>query len=681
MSSFSMLSARTPDTKSPSNDDLFTPERMWQMGRISDSRLSPDAKHVLYCVTRYSVEENRGTSVIHVMDISGNNDTALTTRDDSASSPSWSSDGKAVYFLSERSGSSQLWKMDLATKAYGQITDVKDGIEAYGVSPDGAKAYYVRTVHVKDFKSSDVYKDMPSSRARVYDDLMCRHWKYWEEGNYRHIFLVPIVDGKAGSETDVTGSDAAWDTPTAPYFDAQEISWSPDSRFIAYTCKPLTGTEYALSTDSDIFLYDTLNGTTRNINKGEGEEFVGYDKYPVFSPDCSKVAFQSMRRPGNESDKSRLYVYDLKNGTFKDLTAKFDHSAGNVAWADNDLMYFISAVEGTYQIHRVRYSNARVEAVTSGDHDINAFTFSNGRIVAELTTLSSATELYTAGTKNGRIERISDENGDIYGSVKMGNVEKRWIDTSDGKKMLAWVVLPPHFDPAKKYPALLFCEGGPQNTVSQFWSYRWNFQLMAAQGYVVVAPNRRGCPSFGTEWLDQISGDYSGQNIRDYLSAIDSVAAEPWCDSDRLGCVGASYGGYSVFYLAGHHGKRFKAFIAHCGIFNLESMFGQTEELYFVNRDLGGPYWDKANAVAQRSYAASPHRFVDKWDTPILIVTGEYDYRIPYTQSLEAFTAARLHGIPARLLEFEDEGHQVFKPQNSIVWNREFFSWLDRYLK
>ena len=322
-----------------------------------------------------------------------------------------------------------------------------------------------------------------------------------------------------------------------------------------------------------------------------------------------------------------------------------------------------------------------MEVITRGDHDINAFTMAGERIAAEMCTISMATEFFEINPEDGSLAQISAINKSVYDNIRMGEVQKRWVKTTDGKQMLTWVILPPDFDPSQKYPVLLYCQGGPQSVVSQFWSYRWNFQLMAAQGYIVVAPNRRGLPSFGQEWLDQISGDYSGQNIRDYLSASDDVAREPWADRERMGCVGASYGGYSVYFLAGCHEKRFKAFISHCGIFDFDSMYGETEELFFVNNDYGGPYWDTANATAQRSYANSPHKFVSKWDTPILIITGEKDFRIPYTQSLEAFTAARTLGIPARLVAFENEAHQVFKPQNSLVWNREFFGWLDKYVK
>ncbi|MBR2887523.1 MAG: S9 family peptidase, partial [Bacteroidales bacterium] len=357
-----------------------------------------------------------------------------------------------------------------------------------------------------------------------------------------------------------------------------------------------------------------------------------------------------------------------------------DYNATNLIWDGNEALWFIAPIEATHQLCRVTL-DGEVEVVTSGDHDIVSATIEGDRVVVAMQKITHATELFEVDVESGRLSQISNVNQEIYDNIPFGKVEKRWVKTTDGKKMLVWVILPPDFDPAKKYPTLLYCQGGPQSVVSQFWSYRWNFQLMAAQGYVVVAPNRRGLPSFGQEWLDQISGDYSGQNIRDYLSAIDDVAREPWCDKERLGCVGASYGGYSVFFLAGCHQQRFKAFIAHCGIFNFESMYGETEELFFINNDYGGPYWDKSNRTAQRSYANSPHKFVDKWDTPILIITGEYDFRIPYTQSLQAFTAAKARGLDARLVEFENEAHQVFKPQNSLVWNREFFGWLDKYLK
>ncbi len=672
----------------------LTPEVMWKMSRAGSSSLSPDGTTLLYQQTDYNMAENRGVTTLWVEALDSKAVTRLTDLTSNSLAPRWSADGKRIYFLSDRSGSMQVWEMNPTGGDVRQLSDLKGGVEGFGISPRGDKAWYVQRVQAADRRSSDVHKDMDKSKARIYDDLMVRHWDYWDEGEYMHLFVGDFGADGLKPGMDIIGADAAWDTPLAPYFDMAEIAWNNAGTMLAYTCKPLTGTAYAVSTDSDIFVYDLASGQTQNICKplagqpaDEGEatldaaELVGYDKYPVWSPDDTKIAFLSQRRAGNESDKSRLFLYDCATGEMRDLTEDFDYNAQNVVWEGNDRVWFIAPIEGTYQICRVATTDGEVEVLTKGDHSLTAFTTGGGRMVAERSTISSATEFCEVDTTSGNLTQISAINDAIYKNIRMGEVQKRWVETTDGKQMLTWVILPPDFDPAKKYPTLLYCEGGPQSVVANGWSYRWNFQLMAAQGYIVVAPNRRGVPSFGQEWLDQISGDYSGQNIRDYLSAIDDVAREPWADESRMGCVGASYGGYSVYFLAGCHEKRFKAFIAHCGIFDFDSMYGETEELWFVNNDYGGSYWDKTNATAQRSYANSPHKFVDKWDTPILIITGEKDYRIPYTQSLEAFTAARVRGIPARLLEFEDEAHQVFKPQNSMVWNREFFGWLDRYVK
>ena len=670
----------------------FTPEVMWKMSRATASSLSPDGRTLLYQQTDYNVAENRGVTTLWVEDLASKAVTRLTDFTSNSLAPRWSADGGKIYFLSDRSGSMQVWEMSPTGGNVRQLSDLKGGIEGFGISPRGNKAWYVQRVQAADRRSAGIHKDMDKSQARIYDDLMARHWDYWDEGEYLHLFVGDFGAEGLKPGTDIIGAEAAWDTPLAPYFDMAEIAWNNAGTMLAYTCKPLTGTAYAVSTDSDIFVYDVASGQTQNIckptnfNTGEliessRDNLPGYDKYPVWSPDDRMIAFLSQRRAGNESDKSQLFLYDCSTAEMRDLTEAFDYNAQNVVWEGNDRVWFIAPIEGTYQICRVAATDGEVEVLTKGDHSLTAFTTGGGRMVAERSTISSATEFFEVNTSDGSLTQISAINDAIYKNIRMGEVQKRWVRTTDGKQMLTWVILPPDFDPAQKYPTLLYCEGGPQSVVANGWSYRWNFQLMAAQGYVVVAPNRRGVPSFGQEWLDQISGDYSGQNIRDYLSAIDDVAREPWADEERMGCVGASYGGYSVYFLAGCHKKRFKAFIAHCGIFDFDSMYGETEELWFVNNDYGGPYWDRDNATAQRSYANSPHKFVEKWDTPILIFTGEKDFRIPYTQSLEAFTAARVRGIPARLVEFRDEAHQVFKPQNSMVWNREFFGWLDRYVK
>lgn len=659
---------------------LLTAEVMWKMSRIGAQTLSPDGSKLLYAVTQYSLAENRGITKLWIRDMATGEERCLTDNNSSNHSAQWV-DNQTIAFMSNRTGSSQVWAMDADGGNVRQLTAFDKDVEGFGIAGD--HAFYVQRVKVAPLKGSDKYEDMDKSKARIYDDLMVRHWDYWDDGSYLHIFAADYKDGKILEGVDIIGEESAWDAPLAPYFDCAEIRLSPDGTQLAYTCKPLKGTEYALSTDSDIFLYDFATAQTRNLSKEaatDEEKFVGYDKYPVFSPDGKKIAFRSQRRPGNEADQQRLWVFDLETGKADYITRNHDICATEVVWDGNDAMYFVLPWRATHQIAHIDLAG-NLKHITAGDHDINNFTMAGGRVVANMNTISKAVELYDVNLESGELVQLTDVNREIYDHIKFGEVQKRWIKTTDGKEMLTWVILPPDFDPAKKYPTLLYCQGGPQSIVSQFWSYRWNFQLMAAQGYVIVAPNRRGCPSFGQEWTDQISGDYSGQNIQDYLAAIDQVSEEPWVDKEHRGCVGASYGGYSTYYLAGVHEGRFKALIAHCGIFNFESMYGHTEELFFVTNDYGGAYWDKDNATAQRSYAHSPHKLVANWDTPIMIITGEKDYRIPYSQSLEAFTAARVQGIDARLVSFENEAHQVFQPQNSVVWNREFFGWLDKYLK
>ena len=659
----------------------FTPEVMWKMTRIGQQTLSPDGTQLIYTTTQYNMAENRGITLLWLRDMATGQERALTDYNSTNTAPQWLGNNR-VAFMSNRSGSMQAWAIDINGENLAQLTDIEGGIEGFGI--EGDHAFYVQRVEVAKLKGSNKYEDMDKSKVRIYDDLMVRHWDYWDDGSYLHIFAADYKEGKIVNGKDIIGADKAYDAPLAPYFDTAEIRLSPDGTQLAYTCKPLTGTEYALSTDSDIFLYDFATEATRNLSKeaaAQGvDKFVGYDKYPVFSPDGKKIAFRSQRRPGNEADQQRLWVFDLETNECRYITRGQDYCVTEVAWDGNDAMYFVLPWRGTHQVAHIDL-NGNMKHITKGNHDINTFTFAGGKIVANMNTISKAVELYDVNLESGELTQLTDVNREIYDNIDFGEVEERWITTTDGKKMLTWVIYPPHFDPAKKYPTLLYCQGGPQSTVSQFWSYRWNFQLMAAEGYIIVAPNRRGCPSFGQEWTDQISGDYSGQNIRDYLAAIDEVSKEPFVDTEHRGCVGASYGGYSTYYLAGVHEGRFKAFIAHCGIFNFESMYGHTEELFFVTNDYGGAYWEMDNATAQRSYANSPHKKVGNWDSPIMIITGEKDYRIPYSQSLEAFTAARVQGIDARLVSFENEAHQVFQPQNSVVWNREFFDWLNKYLK
>lgn len=662
-------------TEAEKSAGILTPEVMWKMGRVGGSTVSPDGKTVLYTVSYYSMKDDKSSTHIWSVPTDGGEAVQITDGAGKEASIQWSADGSRIYCLSTRSGDAQLWSAKPDGSDMRQLSAIEGGIEGFGVSPKGDKLYYIKRVQVEKRRSSEIFPDLPDSKAMIYDDLMVRHWNYWDDGSYLHLFVADLQNGKVAEGVDIMEGEP-WDAPMAPYFDAAEIAWNNAGTQLAYTCKKMTGKQYALSTNSDIYLYDLASNKTTNITEG----MMGYDKYPRFSPDDSMVAFTSMERDGNESDKDRLFVTKLGTGEKLYLTKDFDYNAGNVVWDGNDKLYFLTPIRATYQLCRVGLDGSPVELVTRGAHDLNAFTMGGGKLVAERTTLSSPTELYAVNLSDGTLTQLTNTNAEIYDNIKMGEVRERMVKTTDNKEMLTWVILPPDFDSTKSYPVLLYCQGGPQSVVSQRWSYRWNYQLMAAQGYIVVAPNRRGLPSFGQEWLDQISGDYSGQNIRDYLSAIDDVAREPWADENRMGCVGASYGGYSVYFLAGNHNKRFKAFIAHCGMFNFESMYCGTEELWFPNNDLGGPYWSDS-PVAKRSYANSPHKFVKNWDTPILIFSGLNDFRIPYTENLQAYTAAQLMGVPARLVAFENEAHQVFKPQNSLVWQREFFGWLDKYVK
>lgn len=666
----------TPEAPSMTEEELgarlLTPAVMLKMRRIGGSALSPDGKTMVYSLGVQDIKGNGSYSNLIAINTETKEETYLTNGTSNYSSPTFSKDGETIYYTT----GGQLWKMNADGTRPVQVSDVEGGIMGYILSPNGDKVIYAKMVKV-DPTHADYYPELDKTGARIYDDLMARHWDHWNMGEYAHPFISDIVNAKLINHTDLL-EGKPYHSPNAPYFSMSEISWNNAGTAIAYTCKKLTGTEYAVSTNTDILLYDLRTKRTTNITDG----MPGYDKYPVFSPDDSMIAFSSMERAGNEADKSRLMVWNSNDKSISYLTADYDNNAKNFVWEGNRI-YFLTESKATTQIAKVDVSGAdkgKVEILTDGNYTIGSLKIFDNKYYLDHHTISSCVDIVSIDRETKELSKLTDVNKSIYDNVTMGQVVKRIVKTTDGKDMLTWIILPPNFDETKKYPTLLYCNGGPQSTVSNSWSFRWNFQLMAAQGYIVVAPNRRGLPSFGQEWCDQISGDYSGQNILDYFSAIDDVAKEPWADETRMGCVGASYGGYSTFFIAGKHEKRFKALIAHCGMFNLESFYGGTEELWFPNNDLGGsPY--SGNATAERSYANSPHKFVKNWDTPILIFTGEKDYRIPYTQSLEAFTAARLMGVDSRLVSFPDEGHQVFKPQNAMLWHTEFYKWLDKYLK
>jgi dipeptidyl aminopeptidase/acylaminoacyl peptidase len=658
---------------------LLTPEILWKLGKLGEPQLSPDGQTVAYTVRHYNLSANTGRSNLYLIATNGEAGVVkLTDERSSESNPRWSADGTKLRFLSDRSGKDQIWEIALAdpSRQPKQLSDLKDGIEAFLFSPKEDMVAYVQKVQVGK-TLTNLYPQLPKANARIIDDLMYRHWDTWDDGSYRHLFVSGFAYGSLTGEKDINEGEA-WDTPMATSYSIDDVCWSANGRHLYYASKKLTGSEYALSTNSDIFRYDTESGDTENITSTNS----GYDRHPLVSPDGAKLAWLSMETPGYESDKNRLMLLDLVTGQRDELTKDREESAETMCWGDANTLYFVSGINATYQLFRAELDDDSITQLTRGAHDYVEITAQGSTVVASRMSLSRAPELYLIGPAQNDQAQLTATNRHIYDNLRMGNVQERWIRTTDGKQMLTMVVYPPDFDTAKVYPALLYCQGGPQSAVSQFWSWRWNLQLMAAQGYIVVAPNRRGVPTFGKEWLTQISGDYAGQNIRDYYSAIDALKAEPYVDEQSLGAIGASYGGYSVFYLAGTHEGRFKALAAHNGIFNLESMYGTTEEMFFVNYDLGGPYWDRdKNPALAAVYDKSPHKLVGKWTTPILISVGEHDYRSPYSEGLQAFNVARLQGIPARLLFFPNGTHFISKPQDAVVWHTELMRWFEGYLK
>jgi len=655
--------------------DLMTPEVLWAFGRLSGVEVSPDQQTILCGVSYYDVDENKGNRELYSLKPDGTEWTRLTQTPKSEFNAVWRPDGKKIGYLSSASGTVQLWEMNPDGSGKKRISDIEGGINGFKYSPDQSKVLYVKDVPIEN-PYADLYQGLPEATGKVMEDLMYRHWDHWVD-SYSHIFITEYAEKGIQDGIDIMEGEP-WGSPLSPFGGMEQIAWSPDSKTIAYTSKKKTGMDYSISTNSDIYMYKIENKTTINLTVG----MMGFDMSPVFSPDGKMLAWESMERDGYESDKVRLLSIDFTNNKIKDHTLNFDQNAHGFAWtAEGDGIYFTSEWHGTIEIYKLDLGSGDFSKLTDGIHNYRSVALAGDKLIATRQSMSMPTEIYAVDPVDGETMQISMVNKYILDQLEMGAVEKHWIKTTDNKEMLVWYIYPPHFDPEKKYPALLYCQGGPQSMVSQFWSFRWNFQMMAANGYIIVAPNRRGLPGFGQEWNEQISGDYGGQNMKDYLSAIDYACKEPFVDETRLGSVGASYGGFSVFWLAGNHDKRFKAFIAHDGMFNFESQYLETEEMWFVDWDLGGAFWDKKNKIAQRSYINSPHKFVHKWDTPILVIHGELDYRITYTQGMSAFNAAILRGVPAEFLYFPDENHWVLTPQNGILWQRTFFNWLDRWLK
>lgn len=685
--------------------DLMTPEALWAMGRIGTAQASPDGKHIIYQVGYYSVKQNKGHQVIYIMDSDGKNNKMLTTSAKSETDAVWIKGGQKIAFLCD----GQIWEMNPDGSGRKQLTNDKTGINGFKFSPDEKYVILIKQIPYHGI-IKEKPEDLPLTTGRVITDMNYRHWDEYVE-SIPHPYLAEVTSNGIGEGTDIMKGEP-YECPVKPFGGAEQLAWSTDSKTIAYTSRKKTGINYAISTDTDICLYNIESKQTVNICKPanykepeinmtksmknqavNSEENLknnpGYDVNPKFSPNGQYVAWLSMARNGYESDRNRLCVYNLKTGEKTYTTESFDSNVDDFCWsADSKTLYFLGIWHGCENIYQTNLKG-NVMQLTDGWNDYGSVQMLNDgkKLLAERHSMSQASELYivTPGKKEktAKVEQITFENKHLYDQMTFGKIQQRWTKTTDGKDMMYWIILPAHFDETKKYPTLLFCEGGPQSPVSQFWSYRWNMQIMAANGYVVIAPNRRGLPGFGSEWNEEISGDWTGQCMNDYLSAIDDACKNlPFVDKDRLGAVGASFGGFSVYYLAGHHNKRFKCFIAHDGAFNLESMYTDTEEAWFSNWEYDDAFWNKdMTENAKRTYANSPHKFVDKWDTPILCIHGEKDYRINANQGMGAFNAARMRGIPAELLLFPDENHWVLKPQNGVLWQRTFFNWLDRWLK
>ncbi len=656
-------------------DGIMTPEALWSFGRIGEVSVSPDNLTVTFTVKYFSIKENKGNAEIYSMKIDGSELKQITQTSGSEYNVIWRPDGKKIGYISAQSGSAQIWEMNPDGSGKKQVSKEEGDLEGFKYSPDSKNLLYIKQVKT-DSTTKDIYPDLDKASGKVITDLMYKHWDTWIE-SYPHLFVASYTDGSISNSIDVM-KDEPFETPNRPFGGMEQINWSNDGKIIAYTCRKLTGVAYSISTNSDIYLYNIESKKTTNISEG----MKGYDMSPVFSPDNSKIAWESMERDGYEADKNRLMIYDVNTKEIKDYTKDFDQNVVGLSWSDDgNKIYFISDFHAKDDIYELTVAENKIRKITEGIHDMTSVTPAGNMLVATRMSMSHPVDIVTVNPADGKITKISNINDDLLGQIKMGEVKESWVKTTSNEDMHVWTIYPPNFDSTKTYPTLLYCEGGPQSTVSQFWSFRWNFQMMAANGYIIVAPNRHGLPGFGQKWNEQISGDYGGQNMKDYLVAIDEACKLPYVNKDKLGCVGASYGGFSVYWLAGNHNKRFKAFISHDGMFNLEAQYLETEEMWFVNWDLGGPFWDKNNKVAQNSYANSPHRFVDKWDTPILCIHGELDYRILASQGMQAFNAAKLRGVPAELLIFPDENHWVLKPQNGILWQRTFYKWLDKWLK
>ena len=644
---------------------VMTPEILWTLKKVGVQAVSPDQSSLIYKVGQVDLKTEKTKNESYFLNVLNNQSAKMDLGKKSLIQ--WEKNG--IY---AQEGDKIFLSKDNA-KTWTEFYTIGEA-DNIVISPDGKKIAFSRQVLVEKVMGKDKYSDTPKTTAQVYTDLDHRHWDYFSEGKYNHVFVVNTSD-KADAAKDLL-EGKMWDSPQRPFGGAEDFIWSPDSSQLLYVTKAKSGKEYSTSTNTDIFAYDLATGTTKNLT----ESNKGYDVNPKFSPDGKSLIWQSMARDGYEADKNDVKIMDWKTGKVTNLTAGWDEGvSGDVFWgADSKTIYFTAAFKGTKQLFSLDPKNAKVQQITKGDFDVNEiFADQKKSLLVGRTDINHATDLFSVNVKNGEMQQITDANKETYASLSQGKSELKMVKTSDGKEMGVWFHYPPNFDPNKKYPTLVYCQGGPQSALTQFFSTRWNFALMAANGYIVVAPNRRGMPGWGTKWNEEISKDWGGQPMRDYLAATDYAKTLPYVDGERVAAVGASYGGYSVFMLAGIHENRFKTFIAHDGLFDMKSWYLTTEELWFANWDLGSP-WEKPLPKAYTDF--NPSNFVDKWNNPIMIVQGGIDYRVPYEQGQEAFQAAKLRGLKSKLVYFPNENHWVLHPQNGLVWQREFFDWLKETL-
>lgn len=652
----------------------FTEEHLWRVKKISTETVDQKSNTAIVGVSVANVKDNSSTRNLFSMDLSNGNLTPLTDYKSSVSNATTIPNSEKIGYMHK----GQWYEMEKNGEGKRKIMNTSKSISTFKYSPNGKYVFYTQDIKLRKDKGKDLHTDMPRADVKVIDDLMYRHWSSWNDDKHSHIFVESYSKGRLFGEKIDVMRNQPFDVPTNPFGGAEDLVWAPDSRHILYVCKKKEGKEYAQSTNTDIYEFDLISRKTVNLTK----ENLGYDTHPTFSNNGKKLAWLRMERNGYESDKNNIFVMSYKDKKRINITRDFSETIHNFIWSkDDSKIYFVAPFKGSNQIFALDlsngYSNITYTQITEGDHNYSIIEELDGEILIARQDMNHATEIF-ALKPDKSVRAISHVNTDLYADIAMSNIEKRWIKTTDNKDMLTWVIYPPDFDPNKKYPTLLYCQGGPQSMVSQFYSTRWNFQLMAAKGYIIVAPNRRGLPGFGKEWNEAISKDWAGQPIQDYLSAVDALKKEPFVNNERIGAVGASYGGYSVYMLAGVHENRFSTFISHCGLFNLESWYGTTEELFFANWDIGGPYWKPENKDLYLKN--SPHKFADNWDTPILVIHGGHDFRVPEGQGMEAFQLAQLKGLKSRFLYFPEESHWVLSPQNGMIWQREFFRWLKETL-